>query len=442
MNGPAQDATPLAAQEQATVSPATLRAARKARALRTACAVAVTVQVAGLFFSIAVSSIAFGVLAACCLGLAITERGNPFTRSGIDWQLLAYLAAVAGMVVFAVYPLDALENSRRVLLIGVLYVLPVVLRDERALLRFILIAAAAAGLQSLIDIAVYYAEAFSRLGFFQHYMTSAGMKMLVLLMVLPLLFWKGATTRDRSILALCSAVTLYGLILTQTRSSWLGLLLAAVFVGIVSYRRILAGLAVLLVAFVLLAPGTYQERMRNMFATRTEQDSVHVAAATQAEQNEGRAVLESNQSRVRMWRTGWRMFLDHPFFGVGDGDMGKVYRAYVPDAGRDEGGHLHSTYVHILASHGGIGFLAMLVLFASIARLEWKRFRADRAGLSGHIALGALAAFIGFAANGVAEYNFGDHEILVLLWTSVGLTLAAAAVAMRKAAVADSRGEP
>ena len=96
----------------------------------------------------------------------------------------------------------------------------------------------------------------------------AGLVQLVMdpsdLMVLPLLFWKGATTRDRSILALCSAVTLYGLILTQTRSSWLGLLLAAVFVGIVSYRRILAGLAVLLVAFLLLAPGTYQERMLSL----------------------------------------------------------------------------------------------------------------------------------------------------------------------------------
>ena len=47
----------------------------------------------------------------------------------------------------------------------------------------------------------------------------------------------------------------------------------------------------------------------------------------------------------------------------------------------------------------------------------------------GVLALACLAAFLGFLVNGFAEYNFGDHEILVLLWTTVGLAVTAGRIA-------------
>jgi hypothetical protein len=38
--------------------------------------------------------------------------------------------------------------------------------------------------------------------------------------------------------------------------------------------------------------------------------------------------------------------------------------------------------------------------------------------------LGALAAFIGFLFAGLGEWNFGDQEIVTMLWFTLGLNIA------------------
>ncbi len=371
---------------------------------------AVIAQILGLFFSIALSSVAFAFACLLFLYLGVSGKAGVFRRSGLEVVFVPYLLSVLAMCIFAVYPGEAFSNSRRVLLMAVVFFIPAAFPGEKALGRFIVSIAAAAAFQSIGDIVVYYSQSFERLGYFQHYMTSAGMKMMALLIALPLVFRKEEAPAARAITAAAVVVILYALLLTQTRSSWLGFTGAAIFMGVVAHRSLLAAVPVLLLLFALLAPDSFQERAERMFST-AETDTT--------------SVVRSNQSRVRMWKTGWSMFLDRPVFGVGDGDVGRIYRRYVPDAGRDEGGHLHSTYVHVLASHGIVGFLSVMLLFAALWRLMWRSFRAARGTLSSAAALGALAAFIAFLINGFAEYNFGDHEILVLLWTCAGIAVSA-----------------
>jgi len=38
--------------------------------------------------------------------------------------------------------------------------------------------------------------------------------------------------------------------------------------------------------------------------------------------------------------------------------------------------------------------------------------------------LGAAAAFIGFLFSGLAEWNFGDQEIITMVWFTLGLNIA------------------
>jgi len=45
--------------------------------------------------------------------------------------------------------------------------------------------------------------------------------------------------------------------------------------------------------------------------------------------------------------------------------------------------------------------------------------------LLGSLALGSLGVMAGFHINGLFEWNFGDAEIIMLVWGIVGLTLAA-----------------
>lgn len=44
--------------------------------------------------------------------------------------------------------------------------------------------------------------------------------------------------------------------------------------------------------------------------------------------------------------------------------------------------------------------------------------------LQGSVSLGALGVFVGFLVAGLFEWNFGDHEIMTLVWATVGLSLA------------------
>ena len=379
--------------------------------IRIAFAWAVVTQVVGLLFSIALSSIAFG--AACFLFAALTigDRPRMLRPVGLEWPLLIYVASVAIMVVFARYRWDALVNARHVLLLADIYFIPAAFPRSDDLRRFVVTLCVAAACWSCIEAAVYFVYQLDRLRFFQHYMTSAGIKMMVLLVTMPLIFSKEVSRGLRSLLSACSACTFATLVLTLTRSSWLGLIAGVVLIGLLTYRTIILVSLVVVALFVLFAQGMFRERILYMFTT--ENTPQHMRT------------VSSNSLRVRMWETGWIMFLDHPLVGVGEGRVRDIYREYVPDAFPDEGGHLHNNFIQILASRGIIGLAGFLCLLGGIGVYEWKAIRAHRNAIEGLFSLGALAAFTGFVVNGLAEYNFGDHEILVLLFTSVGIAIAA-----------------
>jgi O-antigen ligase len=374
----------------------------------------------GILFSMAFSSVAFAVAVLLYLILLYgAHRGNYLrailVRSGLEWYFLVWIAAVALMVLCAQHPGSALISAKRLLLISFVFMLPAVLRSEGDLRRFLLLLAGIAGLHSLLSIVLFFLGDASRLGIFQHYMTGGGLRMMLLLLLLPFLFDKRTAVIDRRVLGIAVMTMFIALILTQTRSSWMGFAAGAVLLGVLRYRVLLPVLLLCAVTFMLIAPGQYQDRILHMFTT----DSSVVAGKS----DETEAVVWSNRSRVRMIETGWRMFLDKPVCGLGDGEMHDMYREYVPDAIKDEGGHLHNTYIHVLATHGIVGFIALVILFIGVTRLFIRGCSRDARSMTGMLGLGALAAFFGFLVNGFAEYNFGDHEIVLMLWMITGLVV-------------------
>lgn len=381
------------------------------RRLRAVLLVLLGVQVYGILFSIALSSVAFTLAVCVFLVVLYRRRGAALHRSGLEGYFLAYIASLLLMLVWSEYPWASLYHTRRVLLIALVYLLPAAFGERRQVRLFIVGLAVVAGVQSLGDIALSAFDARDRVGFFQHYMTSAGMKMMLLLFVVPFVFSREYSRNVRAIIAVSVTATLVALVMTQTRSSWLGMLAGLAVIGVIRHRSVLAGLAVVVILFFVLAPQRYQERVRHMFTVTSAEPAT--------------ATIGSNTSRVRMWRTAWTMFLDRPVFGLGEGEMWTMYRWYVPDAPSDEGGHMHNSYIHALASAGAVGFAAFLALCFGVAWKEWTSYRRATDEFPRAVALGALAVFVGFAVNGLAEYNAGDHEILVLLWTSVGLVIAA-----------------
>jgi hypothetical protein len=76
-------------------------------------------------------------------------------------------------------------------------------------------------------------------------------------------------------------------------------------------------------------------------------------------------------------------------------------------------------------------------MFVRVFVVEWRIYKKVREDwLAGSFVLGALAVFVGFQINGLTEWSFGDQEVVLLFWTTLGLTLALERLAKKGSATA------
>ena len=74
---------------------------------------------------------------------------------------------------------------------------------------------------------------------------------------------------------------------------------------------------------------------------------------------------------------------------------------------------------------GVVGFVAVVAMFFRMFIVQWRIFKNVKDDwLAGSFALGSLAVFVGFQVNGLTEWSFGDQEVVLCLWTALGITLA------------------
>ena len=135
--------------------------------------------------------------------------------------------------------------------------------------------------------------------------------------------------------------------------------------------------------------------------------------------------LPSNYVRFSLWKAGWKMFLDHPLFGVGDIDLAFLYKQYKSKYEKEIQGHMHNNFVHILVTLGLFGFLAFCFLLFRLFSIDLKIYHElkDKPFASSY-ALGTIAALATIIIAGLTEMNFFDHEIITLLWFTFGLNVA------------------
>ncbi|HTY59152.1 MAG TPA: O-antigen ligase family protein, partial [Bacteroidota bacterium] len=137
-----------------------------------------------------------------------------------------------------------------------------------------------------------------------------------------------------------------------------------------------------------------------------------------------------NETRLLLWSTGLKIFADHPVTGVGDIDLGELLRQYAGPGYSGQWGHLHNVAVHVLVTLGVLGAAAVFALFIRIGIVEWKIYRRVKDDwFAGSFALGAFAAFIGFQVNGLTEWSFGNQMVVILVWITLGITLALGRIA-------------
>lgn len=218
-----------------------------------------------------------------------------------------------------------------------------------------------------------------------HVMTYSG-ELLPLALLFLVLF-----VHQRKLWMLAPALlSTFALLLTFTRSAWLGFVVA-IFVVIVSSRpRLLAWAAPLLVIVLIAAPVDMFGRLISSFSTQQE----------------------SNLDRIRMVQAGEEIIRDYPLFGVGPANVKSLYPLYrLPDSPRFRTPHLHNNIVQIWAERGILAltaYLLLIVLFLRECALAWRT--PGRPWAEAGIAAAVALTFAGFF-----EFNFGDTEVFYLL---------------------------
>jgi hypothetical protein len=135
--------------------------------------------------------------------------------------------------------------------------------------------------------------------------------------------------------------------------------------------------------------------------------------------------LPANSVRFSLWKAGWKIFLDHPVFGVGDIDLAFLYKQYKSKYEKEIQGHMHNNFVHMLVTLGIFGFLAFCYLLYKLFIIDLRIFKEMKTiPFVSSYALGTIAALSTVIIAGLTEMNFFDHEIMTLLWFTFGLNIA------------------
>ncbi|OPZ69568.1 MAG: O-Antigen ligase [bacterium ADurb.Bin478] len=359
-------------------------------------------------FSIALTQIALTLAMILWIGLCLKEKKKPFPRTPLDWFFVAWLALEVISTLFSPGRYLALEHFiKRALLVPIVYLIAGSVQTRKQLRRLLLSLLGVMTIVAVIGIVKYHlgpGGLEGRLKLFNHYMTSGGLLMINGLLALAFVFSR-APQRVRLIALAAAVLMFFPLIYTYTRSSWLGYLAGFTFIILFTrWKFIFALIPAVLLAFWA-APSSLQERLISVV------DPWH----------------PNNIERTYMWQAGVRMVEHSPLYGYGDSEVGKRSEPYKSPQAKERGGHLHNNLIMFAVILGIPGLLVILGLFIRILATEWITLKSLAAEdwLLSATALGALAAFIGFQINGLFEWNFGDAEVAMLMWLTVGLSLAA-----------------
>ncbi len=366
-------------------------------------------------FSIALMQIALGLaLLAWLVDMAkhgARGRAFPLWKPFAAFALASLLSAC-----FAADPGRALASLPETLLPAIVFLAAQdFARRERAE-RAIDVCLAAGGIAALVGLAqtLRHGAEYRIHGTLGHYMTFSGVLLTASLVAWGRLLF--ATERRQRVYALAVLVmTLAALLMTHTRSAWIGWLAGGALALSLRRRAALLVLPPLALVLYFLAPQAVRERVESTF------DAKNVT------------VVE----RQYMWRSGTALWMDHFWLGVGPANLRAAYPAYkLPDdpwLPERKFTHLHNNLLQVAAERGALSLAAWLWIWWAwlfAAARAWRSTPDSNRQLRGWIAASA-AALVGFHVSGLFEYDFGNSEVVTLAWIIAALPLARAATSSR-----------
>jgi O-antigen ligase len=351
--------------------------------------------------SIAAAQILFTV-ALLCWAASHALQPRPLEVPRFFWALFTYAAASLVAATLSRDPAISVTDCKQLVLFLIVPVVYDLARGARAraVVTVVLTVGAASALVGIAQYGVLNYDHLGRRpqGALSHWMTYSGTLMLVACAAMARLLYD---TRDRGWPAVIMPALVVGLVLTFTRSAWVGVSAGAAVLLLLKDFRLVGVLPIVLAALVALAPAGVTDRVYSMFDLNDP----------------------TNRDRVAMLQAGTAIVRDYPLTGVGPDMVEFVYPDYrVQSAVQDTNPHLHNVPMHIAAERG-LPALAIWIWFVVAAATgAWAHMRRTRHKA---LAAAALAAIVAMLAAGLFEYNFGDSEFLMLFLVLVTLPFAA-----------------
>ena len=358
--------------------------------------------VAALQISVAASGILLTFTIGLWIALLAAERQRPAAPPFFT-ALLAYAAVTLVSVAFSLDPLTSLVDSREALLFVVVPIVYRLARGERAQTVATLVVTVGA-ITAVWGVVQYGILEYDHLGqrpdgTMGHYMTYSGLLLLTIALAAARILFD---RRRRLWSGLVMPALVVALVVTLTRSYWVGAGAAIAVLCLLKDLRLVAVVPVLVALVLALAPPPITNRIYSTFDLQDE----------------------TVRDRFAMARAGMRMVRDHPWTGVGPDMVREVYPRY-RDAGaaQDDNPHLHNVPVQIAAERGLPALAVWCVFVVAAVRHLLRRLGDDGAR---PLAAAGLAAVAGMLTGGLFEYNFGDSEFLMLFLVLLTLPHAAA----------------
>jgi O-antigen ligase len=228
-----------------------------------------------------------------------------------------------------------------------------------------------------------------------HVMTLSGLLLPVALLLLVLWIYD-----LRNILLIAGvAMTHFALLLTFTRSVWLGWIIGVAVLLALKWPKALAWVVPVAILLISFAPLPFFSRVISSFDVRQS----------------------SNLDRIRMAEAGVEIIKDYPLFGVGPANVKEVYPLYRKhDAPRFRIPHLHNNLIQLWAERGVLALVAYLFLqflFLRQCARAW-------GGPAMKFAEIGVAVTVALASAGLFEFNFGDTEVFWMLLDVFALVIA------------------
>ncbi|NOR12665.1 MAG: hypothetical protein GQ545_05370 [Candidatus Aminicenantes bacterium] len=312
------------------------------------------------------------------------------------WGMIIYCALSILASFFSVNPGVSLIDSKDLLLFLIIPIVYMGLRQTNEIKRANLALLASAYVSIFYSLFTYVFKAApgERVqGFMGHYMTQAGVMLLFGALALSIFIF--SRDKARFFWGLGFLLSVLILILTSTRSAWIGMIIATSVVLFFFKPKALIFVPIATALILFLSPKEVKNRALSIFSTRSY----------------------SNAQRLEYLNAGIKIIKEYPIFGTGPNTVEMEFQN--PKYGLSEEAkqnvHLHNNILQIAAERGIptllVWFVFLVWLLISLIKLAPNK---DPALFP--LTVAAIAAFLAHFAAGFFEYNFADAEVAALFF--------------------------